>query len=499
VIALHRLVAAQRAKATGPSGEVDYVLLCELMSAHLEEMERDRKRVDRANNLMQEELIELTGEFEQLIDELRVKNLHFQSALDNLSQGLCLLDSEGRLIVANRRFLQLYDLDAAAGRPGRPMAEILVDSTVVGNPQAYLTLTAADHAATQHQELNNGRVLLIAHEPLVQGGCVDTFEDVTDRKRAEARLVLATEGGNIGLWDAPLYDGGAAWFSDQYWGMLGYGAHERPATLDSVSDLLHADDRATLFEAVRVLRLRSSGNFEVEFRMRCKDGTWRWIHSKGRVVERTQPGRSVRFAGVHIDVTERKRTEARLAAAERLESMGRLAGGVAHEINTPVQFVSDNVQFMGTSMADIDKVIQAYRRLRIAVQAGGDGLDAARLAAEAERAADLDYLLQDVPLAIGSASDGLKRIATIVRSMKEFAYPDQEQKSLADLNRGIESTLVIAHNEYKYVAEVDTHFGELPLVPCHLGEINQVILNLLVNASHAIADVVKETGVLGPA
>jgi len=81
--------------------------------------------------------------------------------------------------------------------------------------------------------------------------------------------------------------------------------------------------------------------------------------------------------------------------------------------------------------------------------------------------------------------------------MKEFAHPDQAQKSLADLNQAIRSTLVIANNEYKYVAELDTHFSDLPPVPCHLGEINQVILNLLVNASHAIADVVKDTGSLG--
>jgi signal transduction histidine kinase len=231
--------------------------------------------------------------------------------------------------------------------------------------------------------------------------------------------------------------------------------------------------------------------------MRCKDGTWRWIHSKGRIVERAQDGQAIRVTGVHIDVTERKEVEGRLAAAERLESIGRLAAGVAHEINTPVQFVSDNVQFMGTSMANIDTVIQAYRGLQHAVQSGGDVVDAARLAGEAEQAADLDYLMENAPLAIGSAIGGLDRIATIVRSMKEFAHPDQAQKSFGDLNQAIQSTLVIAHNEYKYVAEIETQFGELPPVLCYPGEINQVVLNLLINAAHAIADVVKDTAALG--
>ena len=183
--------------------------------------------------------------------------------------------------------------------------------------------------------------------------------------------------------------------------------------------------------------------------------------------------------------------------AQKLESVGRLAAGVAHEINTPVQFVSDNVQFVRTSINDIACVIHAYRSLREAVQSAGDVGAAARHAGEAETAADLDYIMENATLAMDSSIEGLGRIATIVRSMKEFAHPDQAGKTLADLNQAIRSTLVVAHNEYKFVAEIGTQFGELPLVPCHIGEINQVVLNLLVNAAHAIADVVKDSGRLG--
>jgi signal transduction histidine kinase len=201
--------------------------------------------------------------------------------------------------------------------------------------------------------------------------------------------------------------------------------------------------------------------------------------------------------GLMLDVTELRRLGRELAAAQKLESVGRLAAGVAHEINTPVQFVSDNVHFLRTAITDIAAVIQAYRGLQQAVASSSDVASAARLASEAEKAADLDFIMENAPAALDSSLEGLGRIATIVRSMKEFAHPDHADKTSADLNQAIRSTLVIANNEYKYVAEVETDFGELPPVPCHLGEINQVVLNLLVNAAHAISDVVKDSGAMG--
>jgi C4-dicarboxylate-specific signal transduction histidine kinase len=130
------------------------------------------------------------------------------------------------------------------------------------------------------------------------------------------------------------------------------------------------------------------------------------------------------------------------------------------------------VQFVRTSLIYIAAVIHADRALKLAVESSSDVTAAAKLAGNAEEAADLDYILENASQALDSSIEGRGRIATIVRSMKEFAHPDQAEKTLADLNQAIRGTLTIAHNEYKYIAELDAQYGELPAIPCYMGEIN---------------------------
>jgi two-component system, NtrC family, sensor kinase len=193
-------------------------------------------------------------------------------------------------------------------------------------------------------------------------------------------------------------------------------------------------------------------------------------------------------AALQAEVAERKRMETELRLAQKLEAVGRLASGIAHEINTPVQFVGDSVTFLQDAYRDLHGLVDTYRAVVHDLPAD-PAADAARArAAVAEEAADLGYLDTHVASAFARTEDGVHRVATLVRAMKEFGAPDQREQTYVDLNRAIETTLTIAGSEYRHVARVVTELGELPQVRCFGNEINQVFLNLIVNAAHAIAD-----------
>jgi PAS domain S-box-containing protein len=201
-----------------------------------------------------------------------------------------------------------------------------------------------------------------------------------------------------------------------------------------------------------------------------------------KVALRDAHGNPTGIVGTGYDITERKATEERLASIDRHESIGRLAAGVAHEINTPIQYLSDSVSFVREGVQELLEYIDTLR---------------ASMPQPASVDENVEELRKDLPPALSRMAEGLARIAEIVRSMKDFSRADQEAISEVDLNAAIRSTLVVARSEYKTVADVETQFGELPKIVCHGGQINQVILNLVVNAAHAIADVVRKTNQRG--
>ncbi len=206
--------------------------------------------------------------------------------------------------------------------------------------------------------------------------------------------------------------------------------------------------------------------------------------------------------GYARDITERKQAEREKAGmqiqlnqAQKLESIGRLAAGIAHEINTPTQFIGDNNRFLQDSFKDLRRLQASFDQLLEAADAKSLLPELTAQVRATAREIEVDYLATEIPKALQQSLEGVERVSKIVRAMKEFSHPGGGDKSAIDLNRAIESTVTVARNEWKYVAELALDLEpSLPPVQCLADEFNQVILNLIINAAHAIADVVGDSG-----
>ena len=330
---------------------------------------------------------------------------------------------------------------------------------------------------------------------------VSAFEDITEREQAEAAL-HESEAKYRGIFDA---------------------SHDAIMTLEPPTWRFVDANPATLamFKAKTVAEFTSHGPSDlsperqhdgrpsgeaalerIQTAMREGCARFEWTHK--RIDGQDFPAsvllaRMERSGGQFLqatvrDLSEQKRIETELGHARKLEAVGQLASGIAHEINTPTQYVGDGVHFLKEAFEGYRMLVSQYQRaVKVLETAGGHEALVSEIR-ETEESIDLPYLEANAPGSFESCQDGVARISTIVRAMKEFAHPDRKEKVPANLNQALQTTLAIAKNEYKYVAEVTTEFGDLPAVLCHVGDLNQVFLNLIVNAAHAIGDVVGQSG-----
>lgn len=212
-----------------------------------------------------------------------------------------------------------------------------------------------------------------------------------------------------------------------------------------------------------------------------KTGDGRVVHVRSNGVPVFENGKFVGYRGASSDISALIDAQREALQSSRLASVGQLAAGIAHEINTPIQYLGDNLRFFETA---IKTIAAAFDRLRTAAAVSEEV--SARIERTLEEA-DLPYLLEELPVAARQSLDGVEHVARIVRSMKEFSHPGTTAKVMTDLNRAIESTLIVTTNEWKHTAKVEKNLAEdLPKILCLPADINQVLLNLVVNASQAL-------------
>jgi len=182
---------------------------------------------------------------------------------------------------------------------------------------------------------------------------------------------------------------------------------------------------------------------------------------------------------------ELKASHQQLLQSEKLASIGQLAAGVAHEINNPVGYVYSNLGTLQKYIDNLCQILEGYEQLETLVDADQPALKKVQALKEE---LDVEYLKEDVRDLVSESREGISRVKSIVRDLKDFSHVDEAEWQWTNLHHGLDSTLNIVNNEIKYKAEVIKEYGELPEVECLASQINQVFMNLLVNAAHAIEE-----------
>lgn len=220
-------------------------------------------------------------------------------------------------------------------------------------------------------------------------------------------------------------------------------------------------------------------------------------HDLEKIVERKTRSLEEQGEELRKTVEELQAAQAQLVQACKLKAVGQLAAGIAHEVNSPIQFVGSNIQFLSDSFVSVQRIIDEILQQFSSLVGGKPLSKAAEFVQTVLEDEDWTYLSEEIPSAIAQSRDGVERIATIVQAMKEFSHPSGKHKEMADMNRMIETTVTVARNVWKYCAEVETDFEkDLPLVPCLVNEMGQVVLNLIINGAHAIEEKNDATGSL---
>ncbi len=426
--------------------------------------------------------------------ELQSKTALLEAQINSTIDGILVVDSQGQRILQNQRFLEMFQVpvELLSDTDDRIMLNHVTGFIL--DPIGFLAKIAhlnghPMETSRDEIELTNGTILDRYSSPVIASdgkyyGRIWTFRDITQRKRNEdtlSQLSLAVEQSPVSV---IITDpkGNISYVNRKFTECTGYALDEvinkNPRILNSGYST--RDSYKALWSTITKGEV-----WRGEFRNRKKSGELYWEAATITPIVNSN-GAITHFVAMKEDISERRTLEAQLRQAQKLEAIGQLAAGIAHEINTPTQFVTDNLVFLRDSWTAASQLIAKYRE---SIQ-NCEGIIPSQIIEtlqKAEQESDLAFIISEVPCAIDQGLDGAKRVASIVHAMKEFSHPDSADKTQIDLNKAIESTITVARNEWKYVAEVVTKFDDtLPPIVCYPGEVNQVILNLIVNAAHSI-------------
>jgi len=457
----------------------------------------------RVPNSLAEKIIGIEDAHEHHITkELLSSKRHYEVILDNMSEGIIELNLERKIIFANPMAILLSGIteedlftltfSKIFNSSHRKRVEELIDS-----------LDDKPREITEDSPLSlNGKEVSLSIIPIKEddkrqaSGILAIVCDISERKRAEQALREREERYRTildsieqGYYEVDMA-GNFTYVNATMCEILGYSENE----LIGMNNRQYMDQETAkkVFQAFN--KVFNTGKVEKGFiwEVKRKDEVKRFVGISVSLVKDSK-GHRVGFKGIASDVTERMILENHMAQSQKLESIGQLASGIAHEINTPSQFVGDNAHFLKDAFSDIDQLLKKYEKLHQAAKSGAVTEDAIDEVETALEEADVEYLREEIPVAIQQSLDGVNRIAGIVSAMKAFSHPGDKEKTAFDINKAIESTITVARNEWKYVADMVTDFDPtLPLVPCIAGEFNQVILNMIINAANAISEVVGD-------
>jgi len=434
---------------------------------------------------------------------LRSSERRLRLLFENVRDVVCHFDQSLRLISVTPSVEELLGY-----RPEELIGRRLTEMDIVAPTSLPAVLTDAQAAlegdvlsvAVYELRARDGspRHVEVCGEPVIEGdqctGIIAVLRDVTARDRvlkalreSEARFRALVENIPAITYTATLDPARTTLYvSPQVEKILGFKQADSAQNRDIWPERLHPEDRERVLAALAACH-RSGKPFACEYRMIARDGRVLWFRDEA-VIVRDHEGNPSYLLGVMLDITRTRELERQLAQATRLEAIGRLAAGIAHEINTPTQYVGDNLRFLRDAFSSLLRVFVSCERV---VEAGGEVpralLDELRQAVEE---ADLAYMREEIPAALEETLRGVDQIARIVLSVKEFSRPVRKKKVETDINRAIETALAVSRNEWKYVADVVKNLDpDLPRVPTYPGELNQALLNLIVNAAQAIGGV----------